>query len=160
MPAAIMGSRRARSVLVCDSRRMTSAPRCASCIAQNGPAHTQLKSATRTPSSGSGCGTRGPGTTGGLTSVDRAASTSSWCSPSRGAGRRIAHHGAARRYGGPGWRRRPAHGCSTSTKNACARSCSSSARSAIVHTGAKQTRRSCPARNRSRTFHCCVHSET
>src|SRR5436853_543622 len=35
--------------------RITSAPRCASCIAQNGPAQTQLKSATRTPSSGNRC---------------------------------------------------------------------------------------------------------
>ena len=37
-----------------DSMRMTSAPMCASCRVQVGPAQTQVKSATRMPSSGPG----------------------------------------------------------------------------------------------------------
>src|SRR5271155_156630 len=46
------GSIRVTHGRVLVSIRITSAPRCASCRVQYGPAHTQLKSATRIPSSG------------------------------------------------------------------------------------------------------------
>ena len=44
--------RRVTSMRPCDSILMTSAPRWASCIAANGPAHTHVRSITRSPASG------------------------------------------------------------------------------------------------------------
>ena len=44
--------RRVTSMRPCDSILMTSAPRWASCIAANGPAHTHVRSITRRPASG------------------------------------------------------------------------------------------------------------
>ena len=78
---------------VAHSTRITSAPRCASWSVQNGPAHTQVKSATRMPASG-------VPSSSALAPSSRAtpisASTSAVCSPSDGAGRRSAH-GVARK---------------------------------------------------------------
>jgi hypothetical protein len=52
MSSAYGGSARVTSPRVEVSTRITSAPRWASCIAANGPAHTQVRSMTRTPARG------------------------------------------------------------------------------------------------------------
>src|SRR4029453_13148299 len=103
IPAGYSGKRRVTSIRPCDSILMTSAPRWARCIVQYGPAHTHVKSATRTPANGRRdcepldvtlivCG-------GIPRRVEEGPSVSSLCSPSRGAGGRIFTHGSVNFYG-------------------------------------------------------------
>src|ERR1700738_3121218 len=143
------------------STRMTSAPRCASVWVQNGPAHAHVKSRTRTPLSGESAIAFSPRTsqlrnmrsqtTPVCLSLARrsrgtpnsAQKTSSFCSPSRGAGRRSAHLILPYCEGAPGRVSLPKPGWLNCTKYLRSRRWSLSYICCIVLTGANGMRAPC-----------------
>ena len=138
------------------STRITSAPRWASCSVQNGPAHTQVKSATRMPASGArrliarrprrSGSRRRPRPRQDLVGVlpEPRGGTAKRPRCRREMVRRAGHrHGAA-----SGW--------SHAAKKPRAFRCSGSSRSPIVDTGANGTRRLWPAWYSSSTV-CSLH---
>src|SRR2546430_2081921 len=103
---------------------MTSAPRCASWSVQKGPAHTQVKSATRTPASGARLAIyTSPSRASAAASRPISASTSAACWPRQGAGARSVHGVAESLYGAPGTVTAPARGCSMAAQKPRAPSC-------------------------------------
>ena len=128
-----------------DSRRMTSAPRCARFSVQNGPAQAQDRSMTRIPSSGllAGC-------SDGLSGTMAASfAKSELCSPNNGGGRTSEALPERVRTGAASCSLVPVAECSTLWKNCRSTVCGFWCKSAKLITGAKQIRRRWPSWKRS-----------